>query len=131
MEIDLASHVPIFEQIARGIRGEIARGIYRPGEGLPGIRSLAVELRLNHNTVQKAYDLLEREGLIRTRRGIGTFVTVAAARAAAEEVLTAARAGLADAVRRCVEAGLDPDEIRTLLEEAVDSADTGSDSSGT
>jgi GntR family transcriptional regulator len=131
MEIDLASHVPIFEQIAHGIRREIARGIYRPGEGLPGIRPLAVELRVNHNTVQKAYDLLERDALIRTRRGIGMFVTGAAAQAATEEVLSAARAGLADAVKRCVLAGLDPDEIRTLVEEAVDSADTGAGSDAT
>ena len=64
MKIDLRSSVPIYQQIAEGIRAEIAVGVYRPGEGLPSIRNLAVRLKVNQNTVHKSYGELEAEGLI-------------------------------------------------------------------
>ena len=64
MTIDPHSHLPIYLQIADEIRAAVAAGIYRPGEALPSLRAMAVEIHVNPNTVQRAYDELEREGLI-------------------------------------------------------------------
>ena len=60
----------IVEQICRGIEA----GVYRPGESLPSQRTLAVEIRVNPNTVQRAFDELLRDGVIESRRGLGVFV---------------------------------------------------------
>ena len=73
MLIDPKSHVPIFEQIAGHLRKQIAEGIYKPSEALPSLRALAIEITVNPNTVQRAYGLLEREGLVESRRGLGVF----------------------------------------------------------
>ena len=75
MQIDPKSHKPIFRQIADQVRGKIHRGVHRPGEALPSLRQLAVEIKVNPNTVQRAYELLEREGVIESRRGVGVFVS--------------------------------------------------------
>ncbi len=74
MLIDPKSNVPIFRQIADQIREAVDAGVYRPEEALPSLRALAVEIRVNPNTVQRAYDELDREGVIESRRGLGVFV---------------------------------------------------------
>jgi len=68
------SGVPIYRQIQDQIRFGIASGRLRPGEQLPTVRALAVELSVNPNTVIKAYNELEREGILTTEQGTGTFV---------------------------------------------------------
>lgn len=75
MKIDPHSHVPIFLQIVETVRAAIAAGVYRPGESLPAQRTLAMTLGVNPNTVQKAFDELERRELVESRRGVGMFVT--------------------------------------------------------
>lgn len=75
MRIDPASSTPVFEQIASSIRSAIAAGIYRPGELIPSIRQQATTLLTNPNTIKHAYDQLEREGIIATRKGLGMAVT--------------------------------------------------------
>jgi GntR family transcriptional regulator len=90
VKIDPHSHVPIYLQIVAAMRAAIAAGVYRPGEMLPSLRALGMELVVNPNTVQKAYDELEREGLIFSRRGAGIFVAKRAsqsARSQAEETV--------------------------------------------
>src|SRR3954468_8497661 len=72
--LDPKSGVPIYRQIQDQIRYGIASGRLRPGEQLPTVRSLAVELKVNPNTVIKAYTELEREGVLTTEQGSGTFV---------------------------------------------------------
>jgi GntR family transcriptional regulator len=66
---------PLYEQFAEHIWFEIARGRLRPGTRLPSVRDMATRLRANPNTVMRAYQELEREQLIVTYRGQGTFVT--------------------------------------------------------
>ena len=68
------SGVPIYRQIQDQIRYGIASGLLRAGEQLPTVRALAVELAVNPNTVIKAYSELEREGVLTTEQGSGTFV---------------------------------------------------------
>jgi len=74
IRIDLESNVPIYVQIVEQIRHLVATGRLQPGEKLLTIRQLAVDLRVDPNTVAHAYNLLHNEGVISTQRGRGTFV---------------------------------------------------------
>jgi GntR family transcriptional regulator len=77
--IDPKSAVPIYRQIAEQIRRSVAAGLLLPGDQLPSVRELAARLLVNPNTVAKVYRDLERDGLLETRRGQGTFVAADAA----------------------------------------------------
>lgn len=84
--------MPIFRQIADSIRGAVAAGVYRPGERIPSIRQTSASLLVNVNTVQRAYEQLEREGLITNKRGVGMIVSprsATVARGGVEEDVTA------------------------------------------
>ena len=74
VHIDPRDATPIYAQLDRGIRVAIAHRRLKPGDQLPTVRQLAVELRINANTVAKVYLALEREGVVTTKRGVGTFV---------------------------------------------------------
>ncbi len=72
--IDARDPTPLYAQLGRAIRFAIATGRLVVGDQLPTVRQLAVELRINANTVAKVYAELERTGIVETRRGVGTFV---------------------------------------------------------
>ena len=72
---------PIYAQLDRGLRAAIATGRLRVGDQLPTVRQLAVELRVNANTVARVYAELERAGILETRRGVGSFVAATSAQA--------------------------------------------------
>jgi GntR family transcriptional regulator len=74
LQIDSESKVPIYIQVEEQIRSLIAAGQLRPGDQLPTIRELAAELRVNYNTIARIYLDLDRDGVISTQRGRGTFV---------------------------------------------------------
>ena len=74
LSVDPNDPTPVYAQLERRIRAEIAAGRLRAGDRLPTVRQLAVDLRLNPNTVAKVYAELERSGVLATRRGAGTFV---------------------------------------------------------
>jgi len=74
LTIDPADPVPIYAQLEREIRIGIATGSIQAGDQLPTVRQLAVDLRVNANTVARVYLGLEREGVLITKRGVGTFV---------------------------------------------------------
>jgi GntR family transcriptional regulator len=75
VSIDPRDSTPIYAQIERGLRAGIASGRLRSGDQLPTVRQLAVELRVNANTVARVYADLERNGVLETRRGVGSFVS--------------------------------------------------------
>jgi GntR family transcriptional regulator len=74
VSLDPADATPIYAQISRGLRAAIAAGRLKPGDQLPTVRELAVELKVNANTIARVYSELERAGVFETRRGVGTFV---------------------------------------------------------
>src|SRR5713101_2895006 len=76
---------PIYAQLDRGLRAAIATGRLKPGDQLPTVRQLAVELKVNANTVARVYAELERSGVIETRRGVGSFVSARPAEAASRK----------------------------------------------
>jgi GntR family transcriptional regulator len=73
-KIDRASPLPVYVQLAEQIRLLVRRGVLSPGDPLPTVRELAVELGINANTVTRVYRDLQQEGLLRLERGLGTFV---------------------------------------------------------
>src|SRR4051812_38955981 len=75
VSVDTHERTPIYAQLDRGLRAAIATGRLEAGDQLPTVRQLAVDLRINANTVARVYAELERAGVIETRRGIGSFVT--------------------------------------------------------
>ena len=74
LRISASSGVPVYLQLEQQIRHAIAAGVLRSGDALPSTRRTAAELRINPNTVARAFQNLEREGVIRTVPGGGTFV---------------------------------------------------------
>jgi GntR family transcriptional regulator len=92
-EVDSRSPTPIYAQLDRAIRAAIATGKIGPGSKLPTVRQMAVDLAVNANTVARVYAQLERDGILETQRGVGTFVRDApsplAARAPRERELRA------------------------------------------
>jgi GntR family transcriptional regulator len=74
-QVDTSHPTPLYHQLERSIRFAIAIGKLGIGDQLPTVRQLAVDLRINANTVAKVYTELERSGVVETRRGVGTFVT--------------------------------------------------------
>ncbi len=73
--IDAKSGVPLYRQIIEQVKFAIARGDLEPGDQLPTVRQLAVDISINPNTVIRAYRELEIEGLLATQQGSGTFVS--------------------------------------------------------
>lgn len=79
--IDSRDATPIYAQVERGLRAAIATGRLSPGDQLPTVRQLAVDLRVNANTIARVYGELERAGVIETRRGVGSFISATPAQA--------------------------------------------------
>jgi len=74
LQIDLSSPLPASEQIVRGLRATLLTGRFRPGDQLPSVRQLALDLGVHHNTVAGAYRQLAEEGWLNLRRGRGATV---------------------------------------------------------
>lgn len=74
MHLNPNSGMPIYRQLFQQLRQRIVSGQLAPGEQMPSVRELSAELKINLLTVAKVYQLLEGEGLVETRRGLGTFV---------------------------------------------------------
>lgn len=119
MHVDPSSHVPIYLQIVEGIRDRVAAGVLRSGEALPSLRALALQLHVNPNTVQRAYDELAREGLIYARRGRGLFVAQAGATAARNGSAESVRQTFAEGIRTAQAAGMGTAEIRKAFEASL------------
>ena len=114
--IDARDPTPLYAQLERAIRVAIATGRLGVGDRLPTVRQLAVDLKINANTVAKVYSELERAGVLETRRGVGTFIRQAEGRGSAppdrERVLVA----LADRfLAGASTLGFSPDEAINFL----------------
>lgn len=74
IKLDFRSGIPIYIQIREQIKQLVAQGMLKPGEQLPTVRQLATDLRVNFNTVARAYRLLDEAGIISTQHGRGTYI---------------------------------------------------------
>ena len=119
MLIDPKSAKPIFRQISDQIRLQIRSGVYKPGEPLPSQRRLAKEIRVNANTVQKAYDVLMQEGEVESRRGAGVFVIDQPKIKSLEKYEDKLVVGFEKVIARALDKDISPDRIRQLFRHAI------------
>ena len=105
----------LYEQIVEGIKREISEGRLAPGSPLPSFRALAEELLVSVITVKRAYEELERDGIIYRRQGLGTFVADAADDRSREVKKQRAIALLQEALKEATEAGVSPGELARLF----------------
>src|SRR5579872_3002736 len=120
LTVDPRSGVPIYLQIIEQVKRSVALGVLAPGEQLPTVKQLALDLTVNPNTVAKAYRELERDEIIETSPGRGSFVrangTAATAHAAASDVTAET---LIAAVREARSIGLNAPQVRALFDAAL------------
>ena len=75
LNLDFHSGLPIYTQIVNQIQSQLVNGILKPGDQLPTVRALASDLRVNFNTIARAYRILDEERIISTQQGRGTYIT--------------------------------------------------------
>jgi GntR family transcriptional regulator len=109
----------LYEQIVDGLKREVSEGRVKPGAALPSFRALAEELLVSVITVKRAYEELEREGIIYRRQGLGTFVADHGYDRSREAKLNTAQELFHEAAREAAEAGLKPAEILELAHKAI------------
>jgi len=114
--IEASGFIPIYEQIKKGIKGEISLGVLKANEALPSIRDLAAELLVNPNTVARAYRELELEGLIYTRKGKASFVSENSASLIQRDRVRLSEDLFDRAIAEARKFGLDAAEIRRIVE---------------
>ncbi len=117
VEIEKESAVPLYAQLSEQIRLLLRRGVLAPGDPMPTVRALAVELGINANTVARVYRDLQREGLLKLERGVGTFVAEAAqGRAMGERDFREIQEKATELVGLARRAGLRAGELTQLIE---------------
>ncbi len=124
MRIDPKSHIPVYLQIVESVRSSIAAGVFLPGEIVPSVRVLALELQVNPNTVQRAYEELERREVIESRRGVGKFVSQKGNRSAVTQSEVAVRNDFSRGIEIAKAADLPVKRIRILFDECLAEAST-------
>ena len=109
----------LYQQIVDGIKREISEGRLPPGAALPSFRGLAEELLVSVITVKRAYEELERDGIIYRRQGLGTFVSDLAQDRSREVKVERARELIQQAVREGIEAGLSSKDLLQMLQDEL------------
>ncbi len=120
MKIDPRSHIPIYLQIADGIRDAVAAEVYLPSEAIPSLNAMSLEVHVNPNTVQKAYDELAREGLIYSQRGKGLYVAERGKTSAKTSAQQSVQRAFQDSIRAARAAGMSVREVRRAFTAALD-----------
>ena len=110
------SPVPIYEQIVAQVVFAVAAGDLPAGESVPSVRELAQQLIVNANTVTRAYQELERLGVVAARRGVGMFITDAGPKVCRDRRKVLVRERVRETVAEAVNAGVTPDEFRQLVD---------------
>jgi GntR family transcriptional regulator len=115
--ISPAADGTLYQQIVDRLKREVSEGRLKPGTSLPSFRQLAEDLLVSVITVKRAYEELEREGIIFRRQGLGTFVAEQGRDRSREAKLAVAKELIRDGFREAAEAGLKPSEILDLARE--------------
>jgi GntR family transcriptional regulator len=118
--VDPHGGAPLYQQLTEQIKRAIAIGALAPGERLPTVKGLALDLKLNPNTVARVYRDLEREGVIATAPGRGSFVSQNGALGDARRMaLDVAGRQIEGAIREARSLGITHDEVRTIADSAI------------
>ncbi len=120
LKVDMHSGVPIYIQIVERVKHMIATGELKPGDQLPTVRQLAQDLRVNFNTIARAYTTLNDAGIISTQQGRGTFVRERPDERAIGRMRAEKLGALIDhAVIEAFSLGYKPAEIRATFDDAI------------
>jgi GntR family transcriptional regulator len=109
--LDPSDPTPIEAQLVRTVRSALGAGLLEPGERMPTVRQLAVELRVGANAVARAYEELERQGVLETKHGVGTVVRLSPSAIQHEELLAELSALEDTFLRQASELGFSLDEV--------------------
>jgi GntR family transcriptional regulator len=120
IRVDPRSSEPLFEQIAFAIKSAVARGEAAAGDKLPSVRELARELAINPNTVVRAYEHLERDGVIVRRQGAGCFLTGRGSELGSAERKRQLQDLLRRAATEAFHLGFTADDVRAALERSLE-----------
>ncbi|TET96123.1 MAG: GntR family transcriptional regulator [Anaerolineales bacterium] len=119
-ELDFRSHIPIYTQMVDRIKHLVASGVLEPGDQLPTVRQMAAELRVNFNTIARAYRILDEEGVISTQQGRGTYVLEPMPPERASRIRSAALEGMTKSfLEHAHQVGFKPEEVSMLLDELI------------
>lgn len=120
IQINFRDHVPIYIQLMEQIKHMIATGELQPGEQLPTVRQLAADLRVNFNTVARAYRLLDEESIISTQHGRGTFILELPSEEKSRELRRKSLARLTHVyLNEAFNLDFSPDEVHEVFDEKL------------
>jgi len=120
LELDFRSGIPIYLQVVERIKERLAAGQLKPGDQLPTVRALALELRVNFNTIARSYRIMDESGIISTQQGRGTYILEIPTPQVAESIRLKA---LQDLTQRYItdseRLGVSPEELDEVLNKQV------------
>lgn len=116
-KIDQRSSTPIYQQLVQEIKESILKGVLQPGDKLPSVRGLSARLTINPNTIQKAYQELERQKVIEMLRGKGTFVSIDYKPSKDEEKMSILKDNLKKILIEAHYMGLNQDKIIQMVKQ--------------
>lgn len=115
IQVDVRSRVPIYEQIINSIKQMSISGVLLPDEKLPSVRELAKDMTINPNTIQKAYQELERQGIIYIKRGQGTFINPDIKAKNKEEKMANLKETISNIVVESIYLGISKEELIEII----------------
>lgn len=119
-DVNLTTHVPIYLQVMAQVKHAVATGEMKPGDQLPPVRQLADELDVNFNTVARAYRLLDKERIISTQHGRGTFILSPASKKSEGRLRQQDLVALIEQLlKEAQKLGFSPSEIKARIEEHI------------
>ena len=124
IKVDESSPVPIYQQIVAGMRREVLTGIFGPDQRLPSIRDLALELKVNPNTIAKAYQEMEQMGVIYFKRGQGAFVAPRQEEERMQEARQEIGRLFSEIISIARSMNLPPQQLHSILEEILNASVT-------
>ena len=130
LHINPSSGVPIYLQIENQVKHYIASGALKPGEALPSVRQVAADLRVNPNTVARAYQNLERDGVLRTVPGGRTYVAENPAGLLKSEKIRRLRPHARQIAVEGSQLRLDPEDIINLVEQELEALEEANERTG-
>jgi GntR family transcriptional regulator len=120
LQIDFRSGLPIYTQIVNQVQAQVAGGKLKPGDQLPTVRALAEELRVNFNTVARAYRILDEARIISTQQGRGTYITEVPPPRVREKLRRESLRALTQKfIDEAVRLDFSPEEISNMVEHEV------------
>lgn len=119
LHIDPSNGIAIYDQVVRQIKFAVARGAVKPGNRVPSVREMARELAINPNTVARAYQQLQSDGVLEQVRGLGLEVAVDAVKHCRSERKKLVQDRVQQALAEAKQSGIEGDELRQLVDKQL------------